>query len=87
MLLHGVCRVKWKASFAFAFNGDCRGVALPANRWRFVEWRKADEPNVYELYDHRTDPQENENLANKPEHAGRLQELSAMLHKKLGSRR
>ncbi len=49
----------------------------------FVEGRKTGDPNVCELYD----PQENENLANKPGHAGRLKKLSAMLHKKLGSRR
>jgi arylsulfatase A-like enzyme len=51
--------------------------------WRFVEWRRSGEPNVYELYDHRADPQENLNLANRPERAGLLKEPSRRLHKEL----
>jgi iduronate 2-sulfatase len=64
-------------------KGGYQGVALRTDRWRFVEWRKAGEPNVYELYDHQADPQENENLANRPERADLLKDLARMLHRKL----
>jgi iduronate 2-sulfatase len=68
-------------------KGGYQGVALRTDRWRLVEWRKAGEPNVYELYDHQNDPQEDENVANRPEHAGTLRDLSAVLHRKLRARR
>ncbi|MBN1124843.1 MAG: DUF4976 domain-containing protein [Sedimentisphaerales bacterium] len=51
-----------------------------------MEWRREGRPTVYELYDHRNDPQENQNLANRPEYAKTIRELSAMLHKKLAAR-
>jgi len=64
-------------------KGGYQGVAMRTGDWRYVEWRKAGEPNVYELYDHRTDPQENENVAANPDHAGLLKDLSTRLHRKL----
>jgi len=63
-------------------KGGYRGIAMRTDRWRFVEWRKAGAPNVYELYDHRSDPQENENLAVKPEYAETIRELSAKLRER-----
>ena len=63
-------------------KGGYRGIAMRTDRWRFVEWRKAGAPNVYELYDHRIDPQENENLAVKPEYAETVRELSAKLRER-----
>lgn len=63
-------------------KGGYRGIAMRTDRWRFVEWRKAGVPNVYELYDHRSDPQENENLAVRPEYAETVRELSAKLQER-----
>jgi len=68
-------------------KGGYQGVAMRTDRWRFVRWRKAGSPEVYELYDHRNDPEENENLAGKPEYGAVVKELSAMLRAKLGARR
>ncbi|MBN1124848.1 MAG: sulfatase [Sedimentisphaerales bacterium] len=67
-------------------KGGYQGVAMRTDRWRFVEWRRDGRPTVYELYDHRSDPQENQNLANRSEYAETIRVLSAMLHKKLTSR-
>jgi arylsulfatase A-like enzyme len=64
-------------------KGGYQGVALRTDRWRFVEWTKKGQPNVYELYDHRHDPQENQNLAGRPEYADTIKQLAAMLRAKL----
>ncbi len=61
-------------------SGIMQGTAMRTDRYRYVEWR--DTKGVIqarELYDHETDPQENENVAGKPEHAALLKELSAQL--------
>lgn len=63
-------------------KGGYEGVAMRTDRWRFVEWRKAGQPSLYELYDHQNDPQENQNLANKPEYAETIRELTAKLRGK-----
>ena len=72
-----------KAGCSWYPKGGYQGVAMRTDRWRFVEWRKAGSPDVYELYDHQNDPEENENLANKPEHSAIVKELSAMLRANL----
>ena len=63
-------------------KGGYQGVAMRTDRGRFVEWRKTGEPNIYELYDHQNDPQENENLANKPEYSETIRMFSAKLQEK-----
>ena len=63
-------------------KGGYQGVAMRTDRWRFVEWRKTGEPDIYELYDHQNDPQENENLANKPEYSETIRGLSAKLRER-----
>ncbi len=62
-------------------KGGYLGVAMRTDRWRFVEWRKANQPAVHELYDHQADAAENRNVAGRPEHAGVLKELSERLGK------
>jgi hypothetical protein len=52
---------------------------MRTDRWRFVRWRKAGVPDVYELYDHQADPAENQNLAGKPEYGSTVKELAATL--------
>ena len=71
-----------EAGFSWYPKGGYQGVAMRTDRWRFVEWRKKGSPSVYELYDHQNDPQENENLAGKPEYSAQVKELSAILHAK-----
>ncbi len=75
-----------KAGCSWYPKGGYQGVAMRTDRWRFVEWRKAGSPDVHELYDHQNDPEENENLANKPEHSAIVKELSAMLRANLKAR-
>jgi arylsulfatase A-like enzyme len=70
------------ASHSWYPKGGYQGIAMRTDRWRFVEWRKAGQPSVYELYDHRSDPQENQNLAGRPEYAQTIKELAAKLHEK-----
>jgi len=51
------------------------GTALRTDRYRIVEWvnTRTNQPAQVELYDHRTDPQENENIAGEnPEIVKRL---------------
>lgn len=50
------------------------GYSLRTPRWRFTEWDEGRKGR--ELYDHDADPRELTNLANKPEHAKTVEELS-----------
>ena len=70
------------ASYSWYPKGGYQGIAMRTDRWRFVEWRKRGQPSVYELYDHRDDPQENENLAVKPQYAQTVKELARKLREK-----
>lgn len=67
------------SAFSFYPMGGYLGIAMRTDRWRFVEWTKKGKEPVFELYDHETDPAENENVAGNPERAGLIQELSAKL--------
>lgn len=53
------------------------GYSLRTPRWRYTEWDEGRKGR--ELYDHDTDPHELTNLANLPEHAKTLEELSKQL--------
>ncbi len=64
-------------------QGQGMGYSIRTDRYRFTEWivpGREDEWQAWELYDHETDPQENENLANLPEHAATVTALRKMLH-------
>lgn len=64
------------------------GTALRTRRYRYVEWRdKTGRLVDQELYDHQIDPQENENLAGRPEYAQVLQQLEALLRSARASRK
>ncbi|TWT35370.1 Arylsulfatase [Posidoniimonas corsicana] len=48
------------------------GYSMRTDRYRFTRWVARDDPSAViavELYDHRTDPQENVNIADDPAHA------------------
>lgn len=53
------------------------GYTLRTPRWRYTEWDEGAQGR--ELYDHDADPQELTNLADKPEHAQTIADLSAKL--------
>ena len=51
------------------------------DRYRFVEWRdrKSGQPLTHELYDHQSDPAENQNIAGRPENKDLVTKLAAQL--------
>lgn len=53
------------------------GYTLRTQRWRYTEWDEGRQGR--ELYDHDADPQEQTNLADRPEHAETVRELSVEL--------
>lgn len=62
-------------------QGRGMGHSMRTDRYRLTEWAVAGkEYRGYELYDYQTDPQGNDNVAQKPEYADRLKELTAQLH-------
>jgi iduronate 2-sulfatase len=57
------------------------GYSIRTDRHRYVEWRDRGTEQVVsqELYDHQTDPAENQNVAGVPENKELLVQLSAQL--------
>ena len=63
-----------------AGHGALMGYTMRTDRYRFTVWVDRNDHTVVEateLYDHQTDPQENYNLAQKPENAGLVARLMA----------
>jgi len=58
----------WKrAAFTQYPRGGRMGRSVRTDRYRYTEWNLPGKPaDVFELYDHETDPQENRNLAADP---------------------
>lgn len=67
----------WVAPDGVDYMGRC----LRTERYRYVEWKKkeSDELIARELYDQRTDPQENNNIAELPENEEAVERLAAEL--------
>lgn len=67
--------------FAAADGKEYMGYSMRTGRYRYVEWRqlKTGDAAGVEIYDHKTDPQENENLALKPGQAALVKRLAAQL--------
>lgn len=60
-------------------QGGLMGYSMRTDRYRFTRWVRRDDPakaGALELYDHQADPQENENLAQRPEHADLVRSLT-----------
>jgi iduronate 2-sulfatase len=57
------------------------GYAVRTDQYRLVGWRdrKTGEPKAFELYDHAADPEEDVNLAGRPEHKGTVERLAKQL--------
>lgn len=62
-------------------DGKVMGYSIRTDRYRYVEWEhlKSGEIRARELYDHRTDPQENVNVAAKPSYSSTVERLTRML--------
>jgi arylsulfatase A-like enzyme len=65
-------------------QGGLMGYSMRTDRYRFTVWvNRKDHSKVdaIELYDHHTDPQENQNIANRPENAALVEKLMAQWKK------
>jgi arylsulfatase A-like enzyme len=63
-------------------DGQLMGYSMRTERYRFTQWLNRADPskvNAIELYDHQTDPQENQNIAARPENAALVKELTVKL--------
>ena len=61
--------------------GQGMGYSIRTDQYRLTEWSVPGKDfRGYELYDHRTDPGENVNLADLAEHTDTVKELTAQLH-------
>lgn len=78
-LLHNPQQPWNKVAFSEYPKGGNQGVAMRTDRYRYVEWTdKSGKLVAQELYDHQTDPQENQNLAPTADRA-LLERLAAQM--------
>lgn len=73
--------VPWSKSAISEYpKGGRQGTAIRVDRYRYVEWYdKSGKLADCELYDHQTDPQENQNVAGKAENKTVIDRLAAQL--------
>jgi iduronate 2-sulfatase len=73
----------WKpAAFNQYPRGKLMGYSMRTDRYRFTMWVDAKDHarvDAVELYDHPSDPQENENIAGRPDMAATVEKLTAQL--------
>ncbi|MFO7899710.1 MAG: DUF4976 domain-containing protein, partial [Planctomycetota bacterium] len=68
----------WKQA---AFSRYNAGDSIRTDRYLYTEWTDDEgELTARMLYDHQADPDENENISERPEHAALVEELSEALH-------
>lgn len=61
--------------------GPGMGHSMRTRRYRFTEWTVQETDfKAYELYDHQNDPQENNNLAHRPDLSALVKRLKTELH-------
>ncbi len=68
----------WKtAAFSqYPRGGQVMGYSMRTDRYRFTQWLRRDgNEAAVELYDHENDPQENENIAGRPENTALIEKL------------
>jgi len=69
-----------KAAFSQYPRGKVMGYSLRTDRYRFTRWLNQDgSETARELYDHQTDPQENTNIAERPENQALVEELTQQM--------
>jgi iduronate 2-sulfatase len=71
-----------EAAFSWYPKSGYLGVAMRTDKWRYVEWTKPGAPTERELYNMVHDPQNDLNVAAKPEHEKVLASLSGKLREK-----
>ena len=73
-------QIKWKteAFSQFPMHG-AMGRSMRTDRYRFTRWTKGSSTVATALYDHETDPGENENIAGRPEYAELVKQMNARL--------
>lgn len=71
----------WKqAAFSQFPRPKVMGRSMRTDRYRYTEWTgPGQQPTARELYDHQTDPEENVNIANRPENRDLVAELGRRL--------
>ena len=75
----------WKsAAFSqYPRGANLMGYSMSTGRYRFTQWvdpKDHSKVDATELYDHQTDPQENQNIASMPENKMLVKRLSEQLH-------
>jgi arylsulfatase A-like enzyme len=63
-------------------DGGLMGYSMRTDRYRMTQWLDRNDHSrvvATELFDHQTDPQENENLAGLPEHTDLVKQLASQL--------
>ena len=70
------------AAFSWYPKEGWLGVTMRQDKWRFVEWTKPGHEPVRELYNMANDPQNDVNVAAKPEHEKVLRVLSDRLRER-----
>jgi len=69
----------WKTA-AFSWSGNGSSISMRTDRYRYSQWSDKDgKVDARMLYDHKTDPNENVNVANQPGSAELVDKLSSML--------
>jgi len=70
------------AAFSWYPKEGWLGIAMRTDQWRFVEWTRLGQQPVHELYDMARDPQNDVNIADKPEYAKLRDSLSKRLRER-----
>lgn len=71
-----------EAAYSWYPKGGYLGVAMRTDRWRYVEWTKPGAPTERELFDMQIDPQDDQNVADKPANAEVIESLSRQMRER-----
>ena len=73
-------QLPWKrAAFSQFPSKGYMGRSIRTSQYRLTRWTRNNKPGGIELYDHKNDPQENINIANNPENAKLVKQLTDQL--------
>ncbi len=71
-----------EAAFSWYPKEGWLGVAMRTDKWRYVEWTKPGQSTQQELYNMVHDPQNDLNVAGKPEHAQVIESLNRRMRER-----